>query len=43
VSHTTVDDVVADALAADGQKIDRETIAKTTAEYKNFLILGSPC
>jgi predicted ATPase with chaperone activity len=26
-----------------GQKIDRKTIAKTTAEYKNFLILGSPC
>jgi hypothetical protein len=26
-----------------GQNIDRETIAKTTAEYKIFLIVGSPC
>jgi hypothetical protein len=32
-----------DALAAVGQNIDRETIAKTTAKYKNFLIVGSPC
>jgi hypothetical protein len=26
-----------------GQKIDRKTIAKTTAEYNIFLIVGSPC
>jgi len=32
-----------DALAEVGQKIDKATIAKTIAEYKTFLILGSPC
>jgi hypothetical protein len=32
-----------DALAEVGQKTDRAIIAKTIAEYKNFLIVGSPC
>jgi hypothetical protein len=32
-----------DALAAVGQSNDTEIIAKTIAEYKNFLIVGSPC
>jgi hypothetical protein len=35
VSHTAV----VDALAAAGQSNDTEIIAKTIAEYKNFLIL----
>jgi hypothetical protein len=39
VSHTAV----VDALALIGQNNDMESIAKTIAEYKNFLILGSPC
>jgi hypothetical protein len=38
VSHTAV----VDALAVVGQSNDKENIAKTIAEYKNFLILGSP-
>jgi hypothetical protein len=39
VSHTA--DV--DALAPIGQNNDIENMAKIIAEYKNFLILGSPC
>jgi hypothetical protein len=39
VSHTAV----VDALAVAGQSNDIEIIAKTIAEYKNFLIVGSPC
>jgi hypothetical protein len=39
VSHTAV----VDALAAAGQSNDTEDMAMTIAEYKNFLIVGSPC
>jgi hypothetical protein len=39
VSHTAV----VDALAVVGQSNDTEAIATTIAEYKNFLIVGSPC
>jgi hypothetical protein len=35
--------VLVDALALTGQSNDIETMAKIMAEYKNFLILGSPC
>jgi hypothetical protein len=32
-----------DALATAGQRNDTKNIAMTIAEYKNFLIVGSPC